>query len=113
EKSIGIPSEKIDNFMFKNNGDLNFEQVNQAWGIEFKGFSNGVAYADFDNDGDLELIISNIDDVAVLFENKSSEKANYISIAFEGKNGNKCELGSRVYVTNNDETQRSEERRVG
>ncbi|MBU3821949.1 VCBS repeat-containing protein [Flavobacteriaceae bacterium XHP0103] len=108
EKSLGIPSEKIDNFMFKNNGDLNFEKVNEAWGIELKGFSNGVAYADFDNDGDLELIINNIDDNAVLFENRSSEKSNYISIAFDGKDGNKFGLGNRIYVTNNEETQMQE-----
>ncbi|WP_238987305.1 VCBS repeat-containing protein [Confluentibacter flavum] len=108
EKSLGIPSEKIDNFMFKNNGDLNFEKVNEKWGIEIEGFSNGVAYADLDNDGDLEVVISNIDDIATLFENKSSETNNYISINFEGKDGNKFGLGNQVYVTNNDETQMQE-----
>ncbi len=105
EKSVGIPSEKIDNFMFKNHGDLNFEKVNDKWGIEMKGFSNGVAYADFDNDGDLEIIINNIDDIATFFENKSSENTNYISINFEGKDGNKFGLGNKVYVTNENETQ--------
>ncbi len=108
EKSVGIPSEKIDNFMFKNHGDLNFEKVNEQWGIEMKGFSNGVAYADFDNDGDLEIIINNIDDIATFFENKSSENTNYISINFEGKDGNKFGLGNKVYVTNKNETQMQE-----
>jgi enediyne biosynthesis protein E4 len=107
-KSLGIPSEKLDNFMFKNNGDFNFENVNKEWGIEIEGFSNGVAYADFDNDGDLEVIVNNIDDVATFFENKSSEKSNFISINFEGKDGNKFGLGNRVYVTNNNETQMQE-----
>ncbi|MGE5944541.1 MAG: VCBS repeat-containing protein, partial [Flavobacteriales bacterium] len=107
EKSLGIPSEKIDNFMFKNNGDFNFEKVNEKWGIEMEGFSNGVAYADLDNDGDLEIVISNIDDRATLFENTSSE-TNYISINFEGKDGNKFGLGNKVYVTNNNETQMQE-----
>ncbi len=108
EKSLGIPSEKIDNFMFKNNGDLNFEKVNEKWGIEIKGFSNGVAYADLDNDGDLEVVISNIDDNATLFENKSSERTNYIAVNFEGKDGNKFGLGNKVYITNNNETQMQE-----
>lgn len=108
EKSLRIPSEKIDNFMFKNNGDLNFERVNKEWGIEMEGFSNGVAYADFDNDGDLEIIINNIDDVATFFENKSSEKSNYITVEFAGKDGNKFGLGNKVYITNGDETQMQE-----
>lgn len=108
EKSIGIPSEKIDNFMFKNNGDLNFEKVNEKWGIEQKGFSNGVAYADFDNDGDLEIVISNIDDNATFFENKSSNNTNAITLQFEGKTGNKFGLGNRVYITSNNKTQMQE-----
>lgn len=107
EKSVGIPSEKIDNFMFKNHGDLNFERVNKKWGIEMESFSNGVAYADLDNDGDLELIINNIDDIATLFENLSAN-TNYITIDFEGKDGNKFGLGNRVYITNDDETQMQE-----
>jgi hypothetical protein len=73
KKSQEIPSEKIDNFMFQNKGNLNFEQANKKWGIEFKGFSNGVAYVDLDNDGDLDLVVNNIDDYASVFENSSSK----------------------------------------
>ncbi len=73
-----IPSEKIDNFMFRNKGEFNFEQVNEKWGITYEGFSNGVAYADLDNDGDLEIITNNIDDEATIFNNRSSEINNYI-----------------------------------
>ncbi len=99
EKSLMIPSEKIDNFIFKNNGNHNFERANDYWGIEYKGFSNGVVYADLDNDGDLEIILNNIDDYATVFENKSSEQNNYITIQFEGETKNKFGLGNRVYVT--------------
>ena len=73
EKSLGIPEEKIDNFVFKNNGDLTFEKMNEKWGLTFEGWSNGCLYADLDNDGDLEIVINNIDDKASLFENHSSE----------------------------------------
>tara|TARA_B100001750_G_scaffold209354_1_gene189137 strand:+ start:196783 stop:200097 length:3315 start_codon:yes stop_codon:yes gene_type:complete len=99
--SLQIPSEKIDNFMFKNKGDLGFERTNKEWGIEFEGFSNGVVYADLDNDGDLEVVTNNIDDVASIFKNSSSDNKNYLQVAFKGKEGNRLGLGSRVYLTNN------------
>ena len=108
EKSLAIPSEKIDNFVFRNKGNLKFEQANDIWGIKYEGFSNGVAYADLDNDGDLEIIINNIDDFASVFENTSSEINNYITIRFEGKDGNKFGLGNRVYVKTGDDTQLQE-----
>ncbi|CAN0358875.1 unnamed protein product, partial [Ectocarpus sp. 4 AP-2014] len=78
--SLKIPSEKIDNFVYRNKGNLEFERVNKSWGIEYKGFSNGVAYADLDRDGDLEVIINNIDDRASVFENRSSERNNYLRV---------------------------------
>ena len=62
-------SEKIDNFVYRNNGDLTFQKMNEDWGMIYEGWSNGCAYADFDNDGDLEIIINNVDDEAVIFEN--------------------------------------------
>jgi len=108
EKSLAIPSEKIDNFVFKNKGDLNFEQVNDTWGIKYEGFSNGVVYADLDNDGDLEIITNNIDDVASVFENTSSDRNNYVTIQFEGKKGNTFGLGNRVYVKTETDTQMQE-----
>ncbi|WP_299664933.1 VCBS repeat-containing protein [uncultured Polaribacter sp.] len=108
EMSLKIPSEKIDNFIFKNNGNLNFEKANKKLGIEFKGFSNGAVYADLDNDGDLEIITNNIDDYAAVFENKSSEKSNFLKVRFEGSSNNKFGLGNRVYVKTEDKTQMQE-----
>lgn len=105
EKSLAIPSEKIDNFVYHNKGNLDFEQANEKWGIQFEGWSNGVVYADLDNDGDLEIVLNNIDDVAAVFENKSSEENNYINVVFNGKDGNKFGIGNRVFVTTNGETQ--------
>ncbi|MCK8521768.1 VCBS repeat-containing protein [Aquimarina sp. D1M17] len=106
--SLKIPSEPIDNFMFKNQGDLSFEQVNDQWGIRDKGFSNGAVYADFDNDGDLEIITNNIDDVASFFENTSSKVNNYLKIKFEDVNDNKFGIGTRVNVVTGKKTQLQE-----
>jgi enediyne biosynthesis protein E4 len=105
EKSLEIPSEKIDNFVFKNNGDLTFDKVNEEWGISFKGFSNGCVYADLDNDGDLEIVINNIDDPAVIFENTSSENNNYLALRFKGPDKNKFGVGVKVLLTANGITQ--------
>ncbi|PTX61076.1 VCBS repeat protein [Kordia periserrulae] len=99
EKSAKIPSEKIDNFMFQNLGGLEFKKVNKDWGIEHKGFSNGAIYADLDNDGDLEIILNNIDEEAVIFQNNASN--NYLKIQLEGTVKNKHALGSRVTIFSN------------
>ncbi|WP_037316917.1 FG-GAP-like repeat-containing protein [Salegentibacter sp. Hel_I_6] len=101
EKSLNIPSEKIDNFIFKNNGDLTFSIANEKWGISYEGFSNGVVYVDLDNDGDLEIVTNNIDDKASVFENLSSKINNYVQIKLEGQEKNRFGLGSRAYVTAN------------
>lgn len=106
--SLKIPSEKIDNFIYQNKGDLKFEQVNDAWGIEDKGFSNGVVYVDLDNDGDLEIITNNIDDTASVFENKSSSIHNYITISFAGNSNNTFGVGNRVIVESNSQQQMQE-----
>lgn len=106
--SHSIPSEKIENFIFKNNGNLDFEMANDAWGINYKGFSNGVVYADLDNDGDLEIVTNNIDDKASVFKNSSSDSNNYITLKFIGKKGNTSGLGNRVYITTENSTQTQE-----
>ncbi|MBU2949335.1 VCBS repeat-containing protein [Tamlana agarivorans] len=94
--SSEIPSEKIDNFVFKNNGDLTFKKVNNDWGLTYKGFSNGCVYVDLDNDGDLEVITNNIDDTPALFENKSSQNNNFITLRFKGSEKNKFGIGVKT-----------------
>ncbi len=98
EKSLAIPSEKIDNYIFKNNRDLTFSKVNEEWGFSYKGFSNGATYADLDNDGDLEIIINNIDDKATIFENTNNSKNNYVTIQLHGPKKNPDGVGSKVWV---------------
>ena len=105
ERSMAIPSEKIDNFIYRNEKDLSFKQVNQEWGLSFVGFSNGAVYADLDNDGDLEIVINNIDDQALIFENKASESANYLTLSFKGSDKNPNGLGAKVLLQHGDEQQ--------
>lgn len=76
------PSEKTLNYMFKNNGDLTFKLANEDWGLTQPTFSNGAMYADFDNDGDMDLIVNNVDEQAHLYKNNSVENGdkNYLKI---------------------------------
>ncbi len=97
-KSLRIPSEPIDNFIFKNNGNLSFSKNNKAWGIEDKGFSNGAVYVDLDNDGDLELVTNNIDKVVSIFQNHSTDTNNHISLNFQGPQKNSHGLGTKVHL---------------
>lgn len=105
EKSLAIPSEKIDNFVFKNNGNLNFTKANEDWGISFKGFTNGSVYVDLDNDGDLEIVNNNIDDVATIFENTGTSQNNYITLNFKGSEKNIFGIGVKATVTTKENTQ--------
>ncbi|MGB6152114.1 MAG: FG-GAP-like repeat-containing protein [Pricia sp.] len=104
-KSMRIPSEKIDNYVFRNRGDLTFERANDYWGITHEGFSNGAIYADLDNDGDLEIVTNNIDEDASIFENTSAENANHITVRLEGYPQNGFGLGSTVTLKSGDVTQ--------
>ena len=94
-----IPSQKLRNFTFRNMGDLRFEDVSVAWGITPKTFTNGTAYADLDNDGDMDLILNNINDQAMLFENTAANKklGNYLNIKCESTNAkNRFAIGAKI-----------------
>lgn len=98
KESQNLPSEKLDNYIFKNNKGLTFSKVNKDWGLHFKGFSNGASYADLDNDGDLEIIINNIDSTAVIYKNNASElkSNNYLRFQCKGPDTNKLGLGTKI-----------------
>ncbi len=80
-----LPSEKLSNYMFRNKQNLTFERKTVEWGFDEKTFSNGVAYADFDNDGDLDLVINNLEDTASIYQNNAQEN-NQLSFELKGKN---------------------------
>lgn len=111
ELSLNIPSEKIDNYAFKNNGDLTFTKVNKDWGLSFYGYSNGASYADLDLDGDLDLVISNIDSIATIFENKSTNfhKNKYLQFSFKGSAKNLFGIGVKVTIENTNGKQQHQE----
>ncbi|MBQ4821463.1 VCBS repeat-containing protein [Aquimarina sp. MMG016] len=68
-----LPSEKLSNILFKNNGGLNFENITSTTQLNELSFSNGAAYSDLDNDGDLEIVVNNIDGESFLYKNMSIE----------------------------------------
>ena len=99
-----IPSTVEENYTYHNNGDLTFKKVNTDWGLDQKSLSNGSAYADLDNDGDLDLVVNNIEEQAFVYRN-NSEKFNqnhYLKIKLRGEGKNTFGIGSKVTVhTNN------------
>ncbi len=68
------PEDKLSNFIFKNNGDYTFSKKVEDWGVTELSLSNGASYADLDNDGDLDLVVSNIDEEAFIYRNTTIEK---------------------------------------
>ncbi|MBJ6367776.1 VCBS repeat-containing protein [Snuella sedimenti] len=100
------PSVKLSNYLFKNNGDFVFEDVSTKENVGPPSFSNGSAYADFDNDGDLDLVCNNVNDNAFLFENLTDRKnSNYIKIKCKGTTMNPFGLGAKVKIVINNEVQ--------
>jgi hypothetical protein len=90
----------LPNRMFRNNRDLTFLPETERWGIAQPSCSNGAAYADLDNDGDLDLVINNINEPAFLYENRADRlrKNNYLNIRLEGLPGNPEGIGVAVTV---------------
>ena len=97
-----IPEVKIHNYLFRNNSDLTFSDMSVSWGLSAPTFSNGAAYADFDNDGDLDLVINNINDEASLYRNNSvelkPETCHYLLVKLYGDSLNISGLGALINI---------------
>lgn len=105
-----IPSQKLRNYVYRNNSDLTFSDRTEDWGLIDESFSNGATYADLDNDGDLDLAVNNIDDHAFLFENQADKaypQRSFVNIQ-PIDNAGQPVLNAKVLVAANGHTQQKE-----
>lgn len=100
-----MPVRPQDNNSFQNNKDLTFAEKPE-WGLKGPGFSNGAAYGDLDNDGDLDLIVNNVNHVASVYKNSASNRLNHgsISIKLKGYDKNTFGIGTRLLICQGAET---------
>ncbi len=96
-----MPVVKVPNYAFRNVNGLRFENASAEWGLGKETFSNGAVYADLDLDGDLDLVINNIDQEALIYQNNSKEATNgrnHIALKFQGPPGNRFGVGTKVSI---------------
>jgi hypothetical protein len=95
-----MPSVPLQNKMYRNAGHLKFKDMAADWGMTDKTFSNGAAYGDLDNDGDLDLIVSNVNQAALIYRNNSRELSgnHYLRVRLQSAAPNTHAIGSKVFV---------------
>jgi hypothetical protein len=95
----GIPQIKIPNYAFRNNGDLTFTNTTTDWGFSKPCYSTGAAYVDLDNDGDLDYVISNINEEAYVYENTTNNaRHHYLEIQLKGDDRNRDGIGAYAEI---------------
>ncbi|APZ45935.1 hypothetical protein BW723_06350 [Polaribacter reichenbachii] len=102
-----MPIRNKPNYFFQNKKGKGFVKKNNDWVANYPTSSNGAAYADLDNDGDVDIIVNNTDDFALIYENNSRQlnTNNYIQIKLKGSKKNLNGIGARVILENNNEIQ--------
>lgn len=108
DKLLGrIPEIALRHYAYRNRSGLQFENVSATWGLDEKSYANGAAYADLDQDGDLDLIVNNIDAEASIFQNQVREKQEngFLQVDFTGPSTNQRGLGASITIWANGQTQ--------
>ncbi|GAB5528678.1 MAG: VCBS repeat-containing protein [Roseivirga sp.] len=100
-----LPNVKIPNYAGRNQGDLQFESIGVDWGLDQSSYSNGSAYADLDNDGDLDLVINNTNQQAFVYENNAREQnqSHFLTVVLAGTGLNQQAIGARLTLELNGE----------
>jgi hypothetical protein len=106
-----MTSTPVHNYLFENKGDLTFQDRSMDWGFGEKNFSSGAAYADLDNDGDLDLVINHLNETAGVYRNTSPNR-NFLKIALVGSQSNTKGIGSKITLISNGKTQTLEQQPV-
>ncbi len=92
-----LPKKKVQNYFYRNNGGAHFTNETKTWGPQIDSYSNGCVYADLDNDGDLDIVVNNVNQEAFVMENTLGE-GNYIKLAFKGSEKNTLGIGTKVIL---------------
>ncbi|MBO0343222.1 VCBS repeat-containing protein [Muricauda lutimaris] len=95
-----LPKKKVQNYFYQNKGGTSFNNVTETWGPQLSSYSNGCVYADLDNDGDLDLVVNNVNQEAFVMEN-TLKGGNYIKINFSGSPKNTFGIGAKAIVFGN------------
>lgn len=104
-----MPSTKISNYAYRNVDGFHFENVTDSWGLGERSISNAAVYADFDLDGDLDLVVNNLNDNLSVYRNEtSSQEHHYLRIRLEGEGHNRFGIGARIIITADGHTQYQE-----
>jgi hypothetical protein len=95
-----MPSTAVPDYIFRNNHDLTFTNKQVEWGLNQPNISSGAVYVDLDNDGDLDLVVNNVNQPASIYQNMSRENyhTNYLAIKLRGTGKNTNAIGAKVYV---------------
>lgn len=98
QKANTLPVVKIANYAFRNLGNSKFENTSARWGFTKTSFANGAAYADLDNDGDLDIVINNINEAASVYQNNSAAGLHQLTVSISGKEKNTQGYGANIHL---------------
>ena len=106
-----MPAIEVSNYLYHNQRNLTFANRTAEWGLKQLTLSNAAAYADLDNDGDLDLVVNNVNEEAFVYRNNSvsqTEGYHYLKVRLQGEGKNTFGVGAKVYVQHNNQVQYQE-----